>query len=226
MGALKINKTNGTSTFIDMTGYSSVEIDVPSRDFTTIRCTKVDGSGTDEWAIQRYIAETGNTTWPLAYEAAYEAISFIPVYYGYPNLGNDWKNYAEYDIAKFANSAIDQALDGDTSVNIVYSEKTAIATNAIDEKDADALLNNILAGGKEIETESQSLLDECIDRVTTTPDPFTWPTTDCISTTTAECEVCKNEWLNTQLTSFITSAVNIDFKHQYLFANVQAGGPA
>ena len=112
MGALRINLTDGTSTFIDLTSATSVSI--ASSSVTDFKVA-VDGT---TYSVVRFLTENTDDTgasitgavWEGQMLGAYTAIAADPIRYGYPNLGDGLNTYIQYDDEKFLAAAVDSAL--------------------------------------------------------------------------------------------------------------------
>ena len=226
MGTLRVNLTDGTSTFISFQNVASVNAISPDDQIAVIQCTEV-GGGNVDYAIERYKAADANILWPLMQEVAYIAISINPIEYGYPQLGSNAEAYREWDQAKFATSAVQQALSGQESDEIPYSERTAIATNIIDEKMADALKDELLTLKSEAEQQRQDIIDECLD-ATGNGDTYNGAGGPCPPLNggqNAPCCTAAGNAVYNEIISKATELVDIEWKHQYLFEEVTAGGP-
>ena len=222
MGALRVNLTNGTSTFINLgPEYNEVLIEEATTQLTVIRAN---GQNTDVWSINRY-QTTPKCIWEGQMNVAYTAIAAIPVEYGYPNLGTNKNEYIKYDASKFGISALQQALSGQVEDEIPYTERTAIAENVTSVEEAEKMVAELEAARKDIETEAEELASECQDEVSN-GNTFTWPN-GVICSTEACCQVTKDEYIAEQLIPLIKNVVGpISWKHQYLWEAVQSGGPS
>ena len=82
MGSIKVNLTNGTSTYINLDNATQAAISNVAFDATTISV------GSTDYNIKRF-RTPGNELWPIAQEVAYLAISATPVEFGYPILASN-----------------------------------------------------------------------------------------------------------------------------------------
>ncbi len=228
MGAIRVNFRNGTSTFLNFDTLVTAFVESAEEDFTRLRGTDISNNNVD-YNIFRFIAGQSNVVWPKAMKVAYEAIAVDPIEYGYPNLGSTWQDYLKWDVAKFADSAIAQALDGDQSMDVVYSERTAIATQIIDEKSADDLLDAIA----KIKTEAQDVFDnvndECQDATNNGNNYDCDPEGGIVeplngSVNQAGCIECAQAKKDAVLAGIGAAVGKIEWKHQYLFEQL-GGGP-
>ena len=228
MGALRINKVDGTSTFVDLSGYAAVDLENVNPVSTIIALTPIGGGPATTVTIQRFIASE-DSVWRQASEAAYTAIRTIPIEYGYPDLGTDIVTYMEYDASKIALDAIQSALGSSTSDEIVYSEITAIADNAVSKAAAAKIIDQILAIESEALNIEADTIAECIDSTGSgntfnsecggSCEPLAGPAANgpCCE---AAGEACKKAELLK-----ILDVTPISKKHQYLFASVDISGP-
>ena len=221
MGALRVNLTNGTTTFINLgPEYNEVLIEEATTTYTTIRAN---GPNSDVWALFRY-QTSPKCIWEGQMDVAYTAIAAIPIEYGYPNLGSDKNQYIKYDASKFGVSALQQALSGQVEDEIPYTERTAIAENVTSVDEAEKMVAELETARKDIEQETKSLAAKCSDQISD-GNTFTWPN-GVVCSTPECCEVTKDEYIAEQLIPLVKNVVGpISWKHQYLWENVQSGGP-
>lgn len=227
MGAIRVNLTDGTSAFIDLSTLASAGVGDAEKDFTRIQGTDVGGNSID-YNIVRF-AGTPGIVWPEALKLAYEAIASDPIEYGYPNLGTEWQKYLKFDIAKFADSAIAQALDGDQSIDVVYSERTAIAADLIDTAEVETIDKAIDKVKDEANTVFDAELADC-EAATTAGNNY-----DCNpeggiveplngGQNTPGCTDCANAKKAAILKQIADLVGRIEWKHQYLFDKIDVGG--
>lgn len=230
MGALRINKVDGTSTFVDLSGYASADIESVNPEFTRIRLTPISGGPETIVTINRFVSSE-DSVWRKASEAAYIAIRTLPIDYGYPDLGSDLTAYMEYDASKIALDAIQSALGASTSDEIVYSEITAIADNAVSKEKADEIIDQILTIEGEADVIQNETLKSCIE-ATTAGDTFNSPcggSCEPLAGPAANepcCEAAALACKADALKAIPAAAGPISAKHQYLFANVEVSAPA
>jgi len=226
MGTLRVNLTDGTSTFISFQNVASVNAISPDDQIAVIQCTEV-GGGNVDYAIERYKAADANILWPLMQEVAYIAISINPIEYGYPQLGSNAEAYREWDQAKFATSAVQQALSGQESDEIPYSERTAIAINVIDENTANELKSELESIKSAAEQQRDNTIQDCQDE-TGAGQTYNGPGGPCPPLNGGQNDPCcalAGEEIYNEIIAKATDLVEIEWKHQYLFEQVQAGGP-
>jgi hypothetical protein len=236
MGALRINKVDGTSDFIDLSGFSSASLETFASE-SRITLTPIDpGIGNTVVTIERFRTQPQDSVWVYSSDAAYVAISKLPIEYGYPDLGTNSTQYREYDAVKIATSAIQGALGSSSSDEIVYSEITAIADNVGSIDDMKKLLDQIETQVNNAENLRADTIAECID-TTENGDTFTNSGCNCPSLTPGQpgvggantpcCEACGDAVYQSEILKIIDIAGPISKKHQYLFANVTVtSGPA
>jgi hypothetical protein len=236
MGALRINKVDGTSDFIDLSGFSSASLETFASE-SRITLTPIDPAlGNTVVTIERFRTQPQDSVWVYSSDAAYVAISKLPIEYGYPNLGTSTFSYREYDAVKTATSAIQSALGSSSSDEIVYSEITAIADNVDSIDTMKKLLDQIDSQAAIAETLRNDTIAECTD-TTENGDTFTGQGCNCPSLTPGQpgiggantpcCEACGNAVYQSELLKIVDIAGPISKKHQYLFANVTVtSGPA
>jgi len=222
MGALRINLTDGTSTFIDLSNATSVNVaNCNEQKFTII----VDGQGYD---VIRFDT-TGNlgdeVIWTWQMLAAYVCIAADPIRYGYPNLGNNYETYIQYDDEKFLASAIDSALSN-IAEPAVLSNRTALAIDIVSSDEAKDLGEQIDNERANCEDEASILTEDCEKAVT---DPacvngFDFGGIICSCGDAACCEATKQTYIKNCL-SGVLDGIRIDWKHQYLFKTVTNEGP-
>ena len=226
MGALRINLTDGTSTFIDLVSATSVEvlqsttekfiISVGSTAYQVIRFgTKnpEDGSGINE------------IVWKYQMDAAYAAIAADPIRYGYPRLGNDKNTYIQYDDEKFLSSAIDSALSN-IAEPAVLSNRTARAINitTVDEaEEFNTKLADVLkACAGEADTNKADCEKAVADAACVEPG-YTWPELDPVVTCPcgdAACCAANEQLFISNCVDATLDAQPIKWNHQYLFDSV------
>lgn len=227
MGAIRVNFRNGTSTFLNFDTLVSAFVESAEMDFTRLRGEDISGGNTD-YNIIRFIAGQSNVVWPKAMKVAYEAISADPIEYGYPNLGTTWQDYLKWDVAKFADSAIAQALDGDQSMNVVYSERTAIATQVASEQDAEGLLEAIDKFKAEADQIFTEVNGACLDETSIGNNFDCSPEGGIVEplnggVNTAGCDACAQAKKEAILKLIGAAVGTIEWKHQYLFEQIGGG---
>jgi hypothetical protein len=226
MGALRINLTNGTSTFIDLT--TATQVSVESSDEKKF-AIGVDGNN---YVVQRFGTKNpedgsgvNDTIWEFQMVVAYTAIAMDPIRYGYPDLGGDYVTYIQYDDEKFLASAIDSALSN-IAEPAVLSNRTAIATQITDSDGAKALLDELNTVTAECENEASNLADDCAkvvaDASCTSGYDFGGVKCDCDDA--ACCQATKAIY-ERNCVSGALDAIVIDWKHQYLFESVGGENP-
>jgi len=226
MGAIRINFTDGTSYFIDLSTAASASISDAQEEFTRIQAVDLSNNTTD-WNIVRFDG-TPQLVWPKSLKLAYEAIASDPIEYGYPNLSGEWQKYLKFDIAKFANSAIAQALDGDQSIDVVYSERTAIATDIVDVADAETIEKTIDKIKDEGNNVYNTVLTECNTATNAGNNYDCSPEGGIVEPLNggqndAGCAACAQAKKNLILKEIGQVVGNIDWKHQYLFKEIGGG---
>ena len=224
MGALRVNKTDGTSSFLDVSGYSQVDIKESNFKRTIISGIKISDGSEEEWAVTRF--ETSPVCiWEEQMKVAYNAIKEAPIKYGYPNLGTDVKDYVKYDASKFGISALQQALTNQQEDEIPYTERTAICTRVIDQTNADAIVNDIENLASEAADAAAAIKNECQAAVQA-GNTYTWPNgTVCDSE--ACCELQEGILKASIISSGLDSLVgDIEWKHQYLWLNLSPFSPS
>ena len=220
MGAIRVNFTNGTSAFLNFDTLVTANVSQATKDNTRLTGTDISGSSTD-YIINRFQG-TPEVVWPGALQLAYEAISVDPIEFGYPDLGSNWQDYLKFDIAKFADSAIAQALDGDQSMDVVYSERTAIATQITSKTDVDDTINAIEKIKTQAETEQTDVATACENATTAGNNYDCDPEGGIVEplnggVNQAGCEECAKAKSAAILQGIVTLVGDIDWKHQYLF---------
>jgi hypothetical protein len=234
MGALRIDKVDGTSDFIDLSGFSSVSFEAFANQ-TRLTLTPIAGGSNTTVEIERFRTQPQDSVWVYSSDAAYIAISKLPIEYGYPNLGTDPNTYREYDAVKIATNAIQAALGSSSSDEIVYSEITAIADNVGSIDDMKKLLDAIDTQQADAENARADTIAECTD-TTENGNTYTGEGCNCPSLTpgqagvgganTACCEACGDAVYQSELLKIVDIAGPISKKHQYLFDNVIVNVPA
>jgi len=227
MGALRVNLTDGTSAYIDLSSALSVEVASSEKEQFTIL---VGGVGT--YQVKRF--ETANpedgtgensVVWPCQMEVAYGLIASNPIKYGYPRLGTDPNTYIQYDDEKFLAAAIDSALSN-TGEPAVLSNRTARAhqiTTCTEGSDALKAISKIT---EDCVAEADTLFAACEKAVV---DPaceggFNFGGIICDCGDTACCEATKITYIQNCVDSLIEQAgLNFDIRwdHQYLFQSIQ-----
>ena len=224
MGALRINKTDGTSVFLDLSSYTSAKIKESYRNKTTLEFTKLTG-GSDEWDVQRF-ETTPDCIWEWQMFAAYNAIAIAPIKYGYPNLGNTVEKYITYDASKFGTAAIEQALTDQQEDNIPYTERTAICTNVSSQDDATDIVDKLEIIKSDVEAEGAALASACAKAIAD-GETFTWPIINVICDSAECCTNSENAYVVAALSKQIDElGIIINWKHQYLWHDLVPAGPA
>jgi len=229
MGALRINLTNGTSTFIDLT--AATEVSTAEHNPTSF-IIKVDST---DYIVQRFGTENtddsgatiNNVVWENQMLVAYKAIALDPIRYGYPNLGTDYKTYIQYDDEKFLASAIDSALSN-IAEPAVLSNRTARASQVTTAEEGKALSEEIEKIGTACVDEAASVKDACIKAVT---DPacvapgFDFGGIFCACGDEACCYATQITYTRNCIDDLLDSLEPIVWNHQYLFEGVSSEGP-
>lgn len=221
MGTLRINMTNGTSYLVPMDNFVTVEVADASKDSTLIRGTDAAANNTNI-SIERFGANE-NLVWPDALKAAYESIAIDPVQLGYPDLGNTWEDYLKYDIAKFGDAALTQALAGDVAPETAWSEKTAIAIQFESKEAAEKAVDVAKKIISDAESEATAIIDECqqntangenYDGPCGTVEPLNGGQND------AGCQACGQSVIDAAKPTAQAAIGTIEYKHQYLFKQI------
>ena len=218
MGALRINLTNGTSTFIDLT--SATTVSVASSD-TQQFVIEVDGNPNTVKRFGTKNPEDGsgfnNTIWEFQMAVAYTAIAADPIRYGYPNLGDQANTYIQYDDEKFLASAIDSALSN-IAEPAVLSNRTAIATQVVDSDVAKALIEEIDNGKSDCESEAENEKDACVKAVedAACSGGYDFGGLTCACGDAACCQATESTFYRNCISGKLDGIV-IEWKHQYLF---------
>jgi len=223
MGALRINKVDGTSDFIDLSGFSSASLETTPEN-SIITLTPIDPTLANTIVtIQRFKTSPQDSVWPSSSDAAYLGIAQLPIEYGYPTLGSDPNVYREYDAVKVATSAIQSALGSSSSDEIVYSEITAIADNVGSITDMKIILEAIDEIVAKSNDQAKTALSDCL---ATTEAGNTYTDNGCNCEPLGGginepcCEACSDAVLKSGLLQIIDVVGPISKKHQYLFENV------
>jgi len=226
MGALRINLTNGTSEFIDLSNVVSVATKNHNYAEFTIEVDVV-GTGMQEYVIYRYTTPDAiigkDMIWIKMMEVAYVLISLDPIEFGYPDLGGNPVSYIEYDDNKFLSSAIDSALSS-VAEPAVLENRTAIYGMAASPDDATLLRQDLETEIKVIDAQVTTLIAECKAEVAGVGS-YTWP--DGYVCTSDECCDAKGISYNADLKAELAEPYvdDVKWRHQYLFASVDSIGP-
>ena len=234
MGAIRIDRTNGTATFVNMDIYSQAVVANANEGETTLQCEKADGSGSDSMNIVRF-----NTTdpagdgvvWPYMMKAAYIKIAVDPVEYGYPILGTldpgSYEEYIKYDVSKIGDNVISTALSGSTSLENVWSERTALSNAITDKGQGDTLISTFESDFSDLETERDTEIKDC-DSETGAGNTYNGPcgTVEPLDggLNSEGCRECLNSYFNTQVSTLSEILGDLSWHHQYIFAS--EGGPS
>ena len=222
MGALRINKTNGTSEFLDLSNYVSAKIGEANFGFTILDFTKKDGGG-EIWTVQRF-QTSPKCIWEYQMKVAYTAIA-APIKYGYPNLGSSEQTYITYDASKFGTAALEQALTDQQEDQIPYTEKTAICPQVDSADKAEALEEAIKNIKDDAEAEADSLETECAKAVDS-GNTFTWPEIGVVCDSAACCSATKQIYIDHIISKNLDNLITgIEHKHQYLWLDLTQEGP-
>jgi len=218
MGALRINLTDGTSTFIDLTSATNVAV---ANSDTQQFVIEVDGNPNVVKRFGTKNPEDGsgfnNTIWEIQMGVAYTAIAADPIRYGYPKLGTDMNTYIQYDDEKFLAAAIDSALSN-IAEPAVLSNRTAIATQVIDSDIGKALMAQIEDTKNDCENESQAERDACIKAVedAACSGGYDIGGITCACGDTACCQSTESIYYRNCM-SEVLDGIYVEWKHQYLF---------
>ena len=226
MGALRINLTNGTSEFIDLSNVVSVA----TKDHTSTRfIIEVDvvGIGLQDYVVNRWLTPDAiigpDMIWDKMMDVAYVLIPLDPIEFGYPDLGGNYLSYIAYDDNKFLSSAIDSALSS-VADPAVLENRTAIYGMAASPDDAEALWAALQTEVKNIDAQVTTLIAECKAEVAGAG-TYTWP--DGYVCTSDECCDAKGISYNAALKAAVAEPYvdDVKWRHQYLFASVDFEGP-
>lgn len=233
MGALRVNLTDGTSTFIDLTDSTLVEVLESNINSFIVRIIKP--AGTTDYTINRFKSSIGTTsediTWPLSMNVAYTKIAINPIKFGYPNLGTDKNKYIQYDDEKFVAAAISSALNS-SQEPAVLSNRTAIDSAVSSQELGKKLVDQIMSDWDSIQAEADAIEAECKD-TTDQGNTFTGSGCECPSLTPGQagvgganvpcCEACKNAYLADGAETVTDIGGPIIWRHQYLYDSVSQG---
>lgn len=225
MGALRINLTNGTSKFIDLSNATSVITKDNDIDNFYIELTV--GGTAQTWQIVRWQtpdAAIGKAViWEEMMKAAYHFIASNPIEFGYPDLGPDPLSYIAYDDSKFLSSAIDSALSN-LAEPAVLENRTAIYGMLAD-NDADAVIAEYQAAKANLEAEIKTLAANC-DAEVGGSGIYTWPD-GYVCTSTECCEEHANKLTAEGQAALLAPFIaGIKWRHQYLFSDLVEVVPA
>ena len=229
MGALRINLTDGTSTFIDLTGATSVAVQQ-----STVVQFDINVSGT-VYTVKRFLTENTDDSgatingaiWEGQMLGGYTAIAADPIRYGYPNLGSNLNTYIQYDDEKFLAAAIDSALSN-VAEPAVLSNRTARAINVQSDSDGKATAGAITDALDDCKSEAETERDDCLkavaDAACSGGFDFTNPPLDlnCPCDDTACCYAAETQYIRACISTTL-DAVPLKWEHQYLFASVETG---
>ena len=230
MGALRINLTDGTSQYIDLT--SAVGVNVVSSNPQEFVINVQDSAGNTNYDIKRFQTKNpedgsgvNNVVWECQMLVAYTAISLNPIRYGYPDLGDDPFIYTQYDDEKFLAEAIASALSN-TGEPAVLSNRTARAHQITTCTEGSDALKAITKITEDCVSEAETLESGCVKAV---EDPaceggFNFGGIICDCGDTACCEATKITYIQNCVDSQIENAgLNFDIRwdHQYLFKSIQ-----
>ena len=232
MGALRINLTDGTHSFINLDTANSVSVKSSSSQNFVIAVDEGQPTAVD-YTVARFNSDANpapyNINWWETMDVAYKMIAMSPIKYGYPMLGSNYKDYIQYDDEKFLSSAIDSALSN-IAEPAVLSNRTAIFLGSPDGAGTKAMVTDLEDALTACETAAASEKAACLTAVTAVPctEPgYTWPTG---ATCACEDEVCCNAnvplYIANCISDDLDAAGPIEWKHQYLFESVSASGPA
>lgn len=227
MGALRVNLTDGTSTYIDLTDANLVtSIDNNTNEFS-IQVQKP--SGTVSYQVTRFSSSPSTAfegvTWTLSMLVAYTKIAIDPIRYGYPNLGTDANSYIAYDDEKFLAAAISSALDN-SQEPAVLSNRTAISNGVSDTTDGKEMFGKIQDVWNNAQAEAEAARQDCLD-ITGNGESYTGEDCDCPSLTpgvpgpsgsnAACCETCADKILSSAQEQIAAIGGDIIWRHQYLY---------
>lgn len=226
MGALRINLTNGTSEFIDLSNVVSVATKDHDSTAFTIEVDVV-GTGIQDFQVGRWLTPDAvigpDMIWDKMMGVAYVLISLDPIEFGYPDLGGNYLTYIAYDDNKFLSSAIDSALSS-VADPAVLENRTAIYGMAASPDEAAQLWTDLQTEVKVIDAEVNTLIAQCKSEVAGSG-TFTWP--DGYVCTSDECCDAKGVAYNAALKAELAEPYidDVKWRHQYLFASVDSAGP-
>ena len=222
MGSIKVNLTNGTSTYINLDNATMASITDVQFDTTTVSV------GPDAYNIRRF-RTPGAELWEIAQEVAYIAISLTPIEFGYPILGGplDTRPYHTYDAASIGDNVIASALDADAgNIDSVWSERSAISLAVTSEEQGEELAAKMVARFKDAKSEAEVIAQECLTS-TTAGEPFQGPCGEVLpingGVNEAGCAECSDSFLKGAYEDIVASAGKIVFKHQSIFLEVDQG---
>lgn len=232
MGALRINLTDGTSTYIDLTNATLVTVNS-----STTANFVIDKDGA-QYTINRFITKNpidgsgdNGVLWQDQMDVAYACIAADPIKYGYPNLGATAETYIQYDDEKFLAAAIDSALSN-TSEPAVLSNRTAMAYTVTSNTASKAATGAIAGAVTGCDTDATTMVSACIKAVNdagcTAPGyDVSNPGSDARYCACAD-EACCNanlELYKSICLSDTLDAYPLEWKHQYLFESVSVPEP-
>ena len=230
MGAIRIDRTDGTADFVNMEGYSQAGISGANEDTTQLELVKLDGSGTDTIDIIRFQTTDpagDGVVWAYMMKAAYVKIAVDPVQYGYPILANldpnEYKEYIKYDVAKIGDNVISTALSGNTNLENVWSERTALSNAVTGKAEGDTLINDFIADWNTLTIARDTEIKDC-DSETGAGNTYNG---SCGSVEPLDggvnlegCRECANAYFSTQVATLAEVLGTISWKHQYIFAGI------
>ena len=226
MGALRINLTNGTSTFIDLGSATLVEV------LQSTTSKFIIGDGSTAYEVIRFGTknpEDGSginaIVWEKQMDAAYSAIAADPIRYGYPRLGGDKNTYIQYDDEKFLSSAIDSALSN-IAEPAVLSNRTARAINITTNDAAEEFVSKLADVLKDCAEQADTNKADCekavADAACVEPG-YTWPNIEPVVTCPcgdAACCQANEQYFISDCVASVLDSQPIQWNHQYLFENV------
>jgi hypothetical protein len=224
MGALRINLTNGTSKFIDLSSATSVI--TKDHDYEKFVISLTVGGVAQDWQVDRWKTPDDivgkDIIWKEMMKVAYTIIADEPIEFGYPDLGVDPLIYGAYDDNKFLSSAIDSALSN-VAEPAVLENRTAIYGMLAD-NNGDGVLADYFDAKATLAAELKTLGDQCETEVALNG-TFTWP--DGYVCTSVECCVEHLQKLTTEGESALLAPfiAGIKWRHQYLFVDIFESGP-
>lgn len=230
MGALRVNLTDGTSTYIDLTDATLVRSTNNNANQFDIEVQKP--SGTINYQVIRFNSSPSTAsegvTWRIGMDVAYAKIAIDPIRYGYPDLGGSAEAYMAYDDEKFLAAAISSALDN-SQEPAVLSNRTAISSGVSGTAEGKDLVGEIQSRWADAQAESEAVRQECLDK-TSNGNPFESEDCDCPSLTpgvpgpsgenTACCQACANKVLSSAKEQIAAIGGDIIWRHQYLYDSV------
>jgi hypothetical protein len=232
MGALRVNLTDGTSTYIDLTDATLVRSTNNNANQFDIEVQKP--SGTINYQVIRFNSSPSTAsegvTWRIGMDVAYAKIAIDPIRYGYPDLGGSAEAYMAYDDEKFLAAAISSALDN-SQEPAVLSNRTAISSGVSGTAEGKDLVGFIDNFWNDAQAEAADIEASCLDK-TTNGDSFVTQDCDCPSLTpgvpgpsgenTACCQACANKVLSSAKEQIAATGGDIIWRHQYLYDSVGA----